>query len=60
MTAERGDGRYTRNGLEEHVSDCVILLDLPMPRLEGRQLLRAVKQDPRTRDIPVVAATSNG
>ncbi len=27
ITAERGDGRLTRQGLEEYVSDCVILLD---------------------------------
>ena len=27
VTGERGDGMLTRNGLEEYVSDCVILLD---------------------------------
>jgi circadian clock protein KaiC len=27
VTAERGDGKLTRHGLEEYVSDCVILLD---------------------------------
>lgn len=27
VTAERGEGRLTRHGLEEYVSDCVILLD---------------------------------
>ena len=27
VTAERGDGTLTRHGLEEYVSDCVILLD---------------------------------
>src|SRR5690349_20092463 len=27
ITAERGDGQLTRFGLEEYVSDCVILLD---------------------------------
>jgi len=27
ITAERGDGALTRHGLEEYVSDCVILLD---------------------------------
>src|ERR1700693_3682899 len=27
VTAERGDGTLTRQGLEEYVSDCVILLD---------------------------------
>ena len=27
ITAERGEGTLTRQGLEEYVSDCVILLD---------------------------------
>ena len=27
MTAVRGDGEFTRHGLEEYVSDCVIVLD---------------------------------
>ena len=27
VTAERGDGALTRHGLEEYISDCVILLD---------------------------------
>ena len=27
ITGERGDGELTRQGLEEYVSDCVILLD---------------------------------
>ncbi|MCA9133111.1 MAG: AAA family ATPase, partial [Planctomycetales bacterium] len=27
ITAERGEGKLTRHGLEEYVSDCVILLD---------------------------------
>jgi circadian clock protein KaiC len=27
VTGERGDGQLTRHGLEEYISDCVILLD---------------------------------
>ncbi len=27
ITGEKGDGKLTRHGLEEYVSDCVILLD---------------------------------
>ncbi len=43
ITAERGEGRLTRHGLEEYVSDCVILLD---HRVEGElstRRLRVVK-----------------
>jgi hypothetical protein len=27
MTAEKGDGAFTRHGLEEHLADCGIFLD---------------------------------
>lgn len=37
----------------------VILLDLKMPRLDGLQVLRQLKEDEATRLIPVVALTSS-
>jgi circadian clock protein KaiC len=43
VTGERGDGELTRHGLEEYISDCVILLD---HRVEGQlstRRLRVVK-----------------
>lgn len=35
----------------------VILLDLNLPKMDGRTLLRMLKTDPRTRSIPVVILT---
>jgi CheY-like chemotaxis protein len=35
----------------------VILLDLNLPRKSGLEVLRQIKADPRTRDIPVVVLT---
>lgn len=38
----------------------VILLDLAMPVMDGWEFLERVKQDPVTRNIPVVIVTAHG
>lgn len=43
ITAERGEGRLTRQGLEEYVSDCVILLDHRVIDQVSTRRLRIVK-----------------
>ena len=43
VTAERGDGTLTRYGLEEYVSDCVILLDHRVRDEAATRRLRIVK-----------------
>ncbi len=43
ITAERGDGTLTRHGLEEYVSDCVILLDHRVKDQISSRRLRIVK-----------------
>jgi two-component system response regulator len=37
----------------------LVLLDLKMPRMDGLEVLRHLKQDARTRHIPVVMMTSS-
>jgi two-component system, response regulator len=37
----------------------LILLDLNMPRMDGREALRAIKNDPELRSIPVVVLTTS-
>ena len=43
ITAERGRDQLTRNGLEEYVSDCVILLEHPLNDQIATRNLRVVK-----------------
>jgi two-component system, response regulator len=52
----RGDGRYAdpRPPLPD-----LILLDLNMPKLDGREALVAIKADPLLRSIPVVVLTTS-
>lgn len=37
----------------------VVFLDLKMPKVDGIEVLKAIKSDPRTRTIPVVILTSS-
>ena len=43
ITGERGDGTFTRQGLEEYVSDCVLLLDHRVHNQMSTRRLRIVK-----------------
>ena len=43
ITAERGSGTFTRHGLEEYVSDCVLLLDHRVDGQISTRRLRIVK-----------------
>jgi circadian clock protein KaiC len=43
ITGERGDGTLTRHGLEEYVSDCVIVLDHRVTEQLSTRRLRIVK-----------------
>ena len=37
----------------------VVMLDLKLPRVNGIEVLRAVRGDPRTRTVPIVVLTSS-
>lgn len=37
----------------------VVFLDLKMPRVDGWEVLRRIREDPRTSDVPVVVLSSS-
>lgn len=51
------EGEYSGRNAESHPK--VILLDLRLPKVSGIEVLRRIKADPRTRNIPVVVVTSS-
>ena len=52
-----GRGQYAQRQLPDHPK--VVLLDLKLPKVNGLEVLRAIKADERTRLIPVVIVTSS-
>ena len=52
----RRDGRFQG---EHAPRPGLILLDLNMPRLDGREALQAIKADPSLRSIPIVVLTTS-
>jgi diguanylate cyclase (GGDEF)-like protein len=51
------DGRQALEKIRAHVPDAV-LLDIKMPRLDGISVCRALRQDFRTRGLPVIFITA--
>jgi len=52
------DGAEALEFLQSHVPD-LILLDLNLPKLDGREVLERIKADERLRHIPVIVVTSS-
>lgn len=50
-------GAYRARTFAEHPK--LVLLDLKLPKVDGIEVLREVKSDPRTKSIPVVVLTSS-
>jgi len=46
-------------GQKQPLPPKVVFLDLKLPKVDGREVLRRMKADPKTRIIPVVVLTSS-
>lgn len=44
---------------EKYLRPDMILLDLNMPRIDGREALHIIKSDPQLRDIPILILTTS-
>jgi two-component system, response regulator len=52
-----GTGAHT--GRDTSVLPAIVLLDLKLPKMDGREVLRRIRADERTRRLPVVVLTSS-
>ena len=50
-------GKYSNKDVNERLK--VILLDLKLPKVDGLEILRVIKNDDKTKTIPVVVLTSS-
>jgi two-component system, response regulator len=52
-----GEGKYLDHEID--MLPAVVLLDLKLPKVNGIEVLRRIRNDPRTRRLPVVVLTSS-
>jgi two-component system response regulator len=52
-------GRNAHEGRDVAALPQIVLLDLKLPRLDGLEVLRKIRSDPRTKRLPVVILTSS-
>ena len=55
--ATAGDAETALEAIAQH-RPTVILMDLQLPGIDGLELTRRLKADPKTRSIPIIAVTA--
>ena len=51
------DGAHVLSAVDEFSPD-LITMDIHLPHVSGRKLIRQIKRDPRTQHIPILAITA--
>lgn len=51
------EGKYAERSIENRPR--IVLLDLKMPKVDGLEVLKTIKEDARTQNIPVIIMTSS-
>lgn len=54
-----GDGKQALEAVKKEKPD-LVFLDIMMPRMNGFDVCRAIKDDPETKSIPVILLTAKG
>lgn len=58
-TLEAADGLQGLRILKEKMPD-IVTCDISMPLMDGHEFLMAAKENPQTRDIPIIVVTALG
>ena len=56
LEAENGKEALTR--IREHPDVNIVLMDIMMPEMDGYATIRAIRLDPRFKDLPIIAMTA--
>ncbi|MCE3296009.1 MAG: response regulator [Crocinitomicaceae bacterium] len=54
----RNEGKYADR--QEYPTPGIVLLDLNMPKKDGREALKEIKADPNLKNIPIIILTTSG